>query len=118
MVITDKCPECSAALEEKREGSALTYICSKCGWSVATTDFEPIDLDQTVYSITLIDGNVPSKRKLSALSKITGKNFIECSTLIKTNGVVMSGKARKVIEYRDILNDAELKFDINPHFKY
>lgn len=112
------CPDCGAELRIDRCGCAVTYTCPKCGWSVATTEWEPIDLDETEYAISIADGTVPDKKTLSLVSRMTGLNFIASKKLIESRGILWSGRARDAQEKIAFLKSEGLPFQITPTFPY
>lgn len=112
------CDKCGAELRVDRCGCAVTYTCPKCGWSVATTEWEPIDLDDTQYEIRLSEGTPVSKKILSLISAMTGKNFIDSKKIIEDCGVIFVGKARDILEKKDFLTKQGVAFVIEPDFPY
>lgn len=112
------CPECGAEAITERDGCAVTYTCPKCGWSAATTEWEPIDLDDTQYEIRLGEGVPTGKENLSLVSHMTGKNFVDSKKIIEDCGVIFVGKTRDIFEKREFLNEQGIPFVIEPDFPY
>lgn len=120
-MLTDKnivCPKCEAQLCINRCGCAVTYTCPKCGWSIATTEWEPIDLDKTEYRIRLAEGTLINKETLSLVSEMTGKNFIDSKKIIERNEAIFIGKARTILEKKAFLTERGMGFVIEPDFPY
>lgn len=113
-----RCEKCGAEMMVERCGCAVTYICPKCGWSVATTEWEPIDLDETEYVFRLAEGNAADKETLSLVSKMTGKNFIASKKAIEELDVIYKGKARDAVEMKNKLNANGIHFTIEPDLPY
>ena len=44
-----KCEKCNSDLITKIEGSTLTISCTNCDWDLATTYWDPIYTDETIY---------------------------------------------------------------------
>lgn len=112
------CPKCGTELKKERFGHSVVYTCPKCGWSVATTESEPIDLDDTKYEIRLAIGTPVNKETLSLVSNMTGKNFIESKKVIENHEVIFVGKARDILGQKDFLAKQGLTFVIKPDFPY
>ena len=112
------CPNCGHPLRIKREYPSFALICDHCGWEVATTTWDPIDLDETEYAISIADGTVPDKKTLSLVSRMTGLNFIASKKLIESRGILWSGKARDAQEKIAFLKEQEISFTITPEFPY
>ena len=112
------CDKCGAELRVDRCGCAVTYTCPNCGWSVATTEWEPIDLDETKYEIRLAEGTPVNKETLSLVSRMTGKNFIDSKKAIEACGVIYVGKARDILEQKNFLAKQGVAFVIEPDFPY
>ena len=112
------CQKCGAEMTVERCGCAVTYTCPKCGWSVATTEWEPIDLDDTIFTVSLAPGNPANKEMLSLVSRLTGKNFIESKKVIESNGAIFSGKAREIQNFLKDLEGKPIKVQVSPDFPY
>ena len=112
------CEKCGTEMMVERCGCAVTYTCPKCGWSVATTEWEPIDLDETEYVFCLAKGNSANKETLSVVSKLTGKNFIAAKKAIEECDIIHKGKARDAVEMREFLNKIGIHFIIEPELPY
>ena len=113
------CPKCGAEVEETISGSSLTLTCSDCGWRVARSWTEPINEDETVYTLRLITGNKASKETLSAVSKIAGCNFLAAKDLIENPcKPLLKCKAPAMKKHVEALSEADVNFAIIPDFPY
>ena len=112
------CDKCGAELRVDRCGCAVTYTCPNCGWSVATTEWDPIDLDETEYVFRLSEGNPVDKATLSLVSKLTGKNFIASKKAIEELEVIFKGRARDAVEMRGFLDKSGIRYSIEPELPY
>lgn len=109
----DTCPKCGAKLREERRGyPSFAVVCDNCGWEAATTMLDPIDLDDTIFTVSLAPGTPANKETLSLVSRLTGKNFIE------SNGPVFSGKAREIKSLLKDLEDKPIEVQVSPDFPY
>ena len=112
------CPKCGAHLRTERNYPSFSYICDNCGWEAVTTIWDPIDLDDTIFTVSLLPGDPVTKETLSLVSKLTGKNFIESKKLIESNGVIFSGKAREIQSLLKNLDDGPINVRVSPNFPY
>lgn len=48
-----KCEKCGAKMYPFKEGSTVWMTCPKCEYGWATTQFEPIVEDQTIYYVKI-----------------------------------------------------------------
>lgn len=112
------CPQCGAELKKERFGHSVVYTCPKCGWSVATTESEPIDLDDTQYEIRLAESEPVCKETLALVSRMTGKNFIDSKKIIENHGTIFVGEAREILKQREFLSKQGVDFVIEPDFPY
>lgn len=113
------CPECGSDTISRIEGSSLVIECPKCGWSVATSHIDPIFEDETVYTVTVANGNVPDKAALKAVSSVIGENYIAAKRALESPGtVLLRGRAPEVRECVDRLTDSNVAFEVSPRFPY
>ena len=112
------CPECGTQLIKERFGHSAVYTCPKCGWSAATTEFDPIDLDHTQYVIRLSEDAPVSKDTLSLVSYMTGKNFIDSKKIIESRDIIFTGQAHDILKQKDYLSKQGVAFVIEPDFPY
>lgn len=80
--------------------------------------WDPIDLDDTIFTVSLAPGNPANKETLSLVSRLTGKNFIESKKLIESSGPVFSGKAREIQGLLKDLEDKPIEVQVSPDFPY
>ena len=113
------CERCGSAMETRREGFSLAYICNSCGWGVATTCFPPIFTDETVYRVFVTDGNIADTNHIRTVAAITGLNFLGARKLLLSQcPCIFSGKAPDVLKARNRLRKAGLATDTDPVFKW
>ena len=113
-----KCPECGCKAIITWCPPAYNIQCTKCNYAIATSIFHPIDLDEALYTIHLKDSKIITKDKLKLLSKITGKNYIECNNLLSCGGNVLSGKASDINDAIDEMISMKMELTISPEWKY
>lgn len=115
-----KCNECGAEMLDKSRGPYIHFVCPNCGNAIATYDYtkeDLIKLDDKEYYVKLID-NKASIETLKIISKITGNNFIKCKEMIEKNELILSGKAKDIIDNLRLLKENQIHFEINPDFVY
>ena len=71
-----KCPNCGNKLISEIKGSSLIIRCTKCYYSVATTNIDPIYEDDSEYEIFLEEGNEITKENYFLIQSLT--NMCKC----------------------------------------
>ncbi|MCQ2741851.1 MAG: hypothetical protein MJ239_00925 [Bacilli bacterium] len=112
------CPDCGAEMLQEYEKPALNLSCPKCGCKIATTKWEEIDLDDTVYSICIEPFENPTMEQIKVISKSTGMNFAASKTFLKSGGILFRGSATEILEKKKTLEANSCLFHIAPTFKY
>lgn len=113
------CPECKSPTVSSIEGSSLVIECPECGWSIATTYTDPIYEDKAIYTVTMGEGNAPTRELLKVVSSIAGANYIAAKRIIETPGSILSqGSAVDVRDAIKKLSDTGASFDVDPAFPY
>ena len=103
----------------KRDGHAASWICDNCGDAVATTYFEPYEIDSTIYHILLSSPFKADIDTLKLISKLSGCNYIEARKMIQNAPIeIFSGQATEVLRIQDALGKAGIKYRITPEFPY
>ena len=115
-----KCPNCNHELIEFVEGSAMGMRCPNCQYEVATSYFDPIDEDETIYEVFLAEGSSLTKENYFVLNSLTGLNMTELRELLlhKCPYKVFSGYAYEVKELRARLDKCNIKYMVEPDFSY
>ncbi len=106
-------------MTESIRGAFLTFACPKCGWRVARSWTEPINEDETVYSLMLTPQSEVTKKALSAVSKIAGCNFLTTKELIENSQKsLVECKAHEMKGYIKRVVSANVEFIVTPEFLY
>lgn len=113
-----KCENCGSVMQPFKRRCSVGMECPNCGWNWVTTFNEPIDEDETKYSLKVDKIDNPTMDAIKTISKLLNSNFIETKKLIENNEVEFKGKARKIKEYKDSLDEKGLSYKINPEFPY
>ena len=74
------CENCGAEMRFKQDGHSISWICDNCGEAVASTCFEPYEMDLTVYHILLSSPFKANTNMLKLVSEIAGCNYIEAKS--------------------------------------
>ena len=115
----NKCPICGKDLRTRIEGSTQITECSSCDYSVATSYIDPIYEDNEDYRIIIDACETPDKKQYILLSKISGTNTLGVKKLLdKLPAELYVGKASDIKEIVSALNEAEIRYHIDPVFKY
>jgi len=114
----DKCPECGKRAIITWIPAGYVVKCEACGYSVSTSLFHPIDLDETQYSVKLVVKSKTSQAELSVISKLTGLNYQQCLGLFKDGGIILRGLAAEINEKVDLLSENNIQIIIEPKWEY
>ena len=116
------CEKCGAVLEIAIPNDRIgTYSieCPNCHWGYATTYIDPICRDETQYSIVLLEGNDTSAKKVRAVNKVSHRNLLKSKQLIESAPqVIFKGKALEIDEMKEILEEEQVRFKIEPDYPY
>ena len=112
------CPECGTEMYQTYEKPALNLTCPKCGYKLATTRWDKIDLDRTNYKVLIVSELNPSHEHIKIISKIIGKNFIQTKESIINGALVFEGLAVDVMNIKNLLDDNSINYHIIPDFPY
>ncbi len=112
------CPRCGAEMFGTYEKPALNLTCPKCGCKIATTKWDDIDLDNTVYIVSIVKCDNPNIEQIKLVSKITGQNFFKSKEIIINGEEIFRGKALDIIDFKKQLNINCLEIKIVPQFNY
>jgi hypothetical protein len=118
-MMSERCEACGGMLEYRREDRAQGRFCQHCDWSVATTFFSALELDNTSYHVRVRGGDPHNGLHVAAVAKVSGQGFAAVRHLLHdTDPLVFTGKAPEVIKVRDMLRAAGLQWDILPPFPH
>lgn len=112
------CPECGAIMDVVYNKPALNLNCPKCGYALATTVWEEIDLDDTKYSMYLKVVINPSINQIRFVSNMTGVNYITSKSMLEKGALLFEGSAVDTLANKKELEKNNISFSIEPLFKY
>lgn len=112
------CPDCGTEMLAVYEKPALNLTCPNCGCKLATTKWETIDLDETIYEIETLSIKNPSLDQIKVFAKLTGNNFVASKDLIKKGYSVFKGLAKNLKNTAKILDAHSFKYKITPDYPY
>lgn len=117
--MSEKCPKCGHDLIKKIVGSSVIIKCSNCDYNVATTYSDPINEDETDYSIILERGNSLDISVLKCISKILNSNYIKAKEIINNAPIsIYHGSAEDVLIKKRFLDENKIRYNITPSFPY
>lgn len=112
------CEQCGGELASFRQGSAQGVKCTRCGWSVVTTNIQGVKVDETKYEVRC-RGDYQDKAHIRAVSEVTGSNFLTSRNMLQKGLVlVFVGQAEEVLRVRTILVSAGVVCEITPDFNW
>ena len=82
-----KCEKCGAVMCPIDPSKPVGMTCPNCGWGWATTYVDPMLDDNTIYKVSLSNGNKASKSAIKAVAKVSGKNFIQAKRISCDNSL-------------------------------
>ncbi|MCR4671307.1 MAG: hypothetical protein K5643_08955 [Saccharofermentans sp.] len=113
------CEKCGAIMEPIDSDCACGMTCPKCGWGWASTPFNAMDEDGTIYDIILLEGNSNSEDIIKTISQITGQNSLNARKTIENAPVkLLTGKAETVDKVIRNLEAKSIIFKTEPTFPH
>ena len=76
------CEKCGGEMQSYRKGNTSGMICGNCGYGWVTTYFENIEIDETIYEISLIKDDNISTEKIKVISKVFAVNFLTARKML------------------------------------
>jgi hypothetical protein len=113
-----KCEKCGAIMFPFKAGSTVGMTCPKCGWGWATTQFEPIVEDRTVYVIKIDCHFKPTREQFKVLSFILNVNYLGVRKLLNEGNASFEGLALDIRDKLKMLKDTEINYSVSPNFPY
>lgn len=112
-----KCLTCGTEMECKIEGHCLSWVCKNCGDGLATSYFEPIELDKTIYNLCIHPVETPSTDQLRCISQLLSCNFLQVKNKLHDQ-ISISDTAEPIRTIALALQRKALSFTITPSFPY
>ncbi len=112
------CEKCNTEMNYFKQGQSCGWTCPNCGNGIVTSYVDDIQIDETIYSVTLIPNENISANDLKSLAKICHLNIITAKRLVQNGGVIFTGNAVNTLECCRSLNLTELSVKITPSFPY
>lgn len=114
----NKCEKCGHVMVEYETDTCEGMRCPNCGWGWVTTLFNPIELDQTIYTVKFDIIANPSKEQLKTVSKMLNVNFLVTAKLLKDGNASFSGTALEIKNKANDLKKSNIHYSISPDFQY
>lgn len=112
----NKCPNCGSQMIAVYDKPTLNLTCPKCGCKIATTKWDEIDLDDTIYKIIIKPITNPKISQIKCISGITGYNFIKSKDVLLKGGLIKNCKALEVKSSVKKMEKENLNVEVNPKF--
>ena len=113
-----KCDKCGAEMTYFHEDSSCGWTCPDCGNGLVTTYVEDIDLDETVYTISLNQNNTTKMPAIKLISKLSGKGFVTAKEMLTAGNYSHEGHAKEIKEIAASLKAAGISYKVTPDFPY
>jgi len=116
----ETCPKCGKkGMMHIHHNSTGIMKCNHCNYGVATTEFWPIQLDETIYSLIIRKIDNISSKELNVIKKIINKSYPEIKELLSSGDYICyKGKADHIAKYLKLLKDNNISYEINPKYDY
>ena len=112
-----KCPKCNTDLIEKIKFGSREYFCPNCNYGVSAFVNEPIEEDDTIYELCIIDEAITID-KIKVLAKISNYNFLDVKKLCANHSIIYRDNAKAMKNAKTALDEASIKYTIKPEFKW
>ena len=112
------CEKCKEKMIWKIDGSTQGWSCPECGWNVITSYISEINLDETEYSIYIEKPLKIETEKIMIISKIANVNYIVAKQMLEEEYCILKARATKVKDTINKLEELDIKYHVNPSFKY
>ncbi len=113
------CEKCGTEMIPIDADKPVGMTCPKCGWGWATTYIDPLQEDDTIYVVSLTEGNTATKEAIKTVAKISNKNFVQAKKMIENPpAVVYAGKAVEVKDILILLESQSMTYSVIPDFPY
>lgn len=115
-----ECPVCESRLVETKYGSSVEIKCTKCDYSVVTTNISLIYEDETIYDVYLLSGNIGNQKVFTLVKNILIISSSEVLNLINSGEEIKlySGSAVEVKSIREKLDNLNLSYKITPEYNW
>lgn len=114
-----KCSVCGEEMNPVREGHTQGWICRICGNGVVTSFFDPIELDDSDYTLELNSGNEATVKNIRLIAAISDENYLTARKLILyAPSVLKTAKASEIVSIKEKLDSASILYRITPDFPY
>lgn len=112
------CNSCGGELSLLREGRSDGLRCSCCGWSMVTTRFSDVEVDNQEYKVFCV-GDYRDLAHVRAVSKVMGCNFLMSREILRgESSLVFSGPAVEVVRVKRRLASVGVECVIKPDFNW
>ncbi|AFZ26623.1 hypothetical protein Cylst_4545 [Cylindrospermum stagnale PCC 7417] len=114
------CEKCGSQMEIRQEGSTQGLFCTNCDWSIVTTYIPETQRDETLYEVSIINGDAQNKQHIRTVAQVANVNFLAARKLLQERSpfVVFRGNAKEVVRVREVLSMPELVYEITPEFPW
>lgn len=112
------CENCNSEMVYFTKYQSCGWKCPKCNWNIVTSNIDPKDTDDTLYTLTISANNAVDKQAIKIISK-TGKLSVVAAKNALVSGCTFTElNARFVAEMAKALAESNINFTIFPDFPY
>lgn len=113
-----ECIKCKSEMRYSRDGISAVWTCPECGYALATTYSNPMELDFEKYNLTIKKVEQPKAVQIKCVSEICKCGLLEAKESLQNDLVVSDKNAKEVAEYIKKLSLVELEYSVTPDFPY
>jgi len=112
------CEKCGAEMHYFHREGSHGWECSNCGHGWATTYYDDLEFDETLYSTLIHPMEKPAIQAIKTVSVIMRCNYIESQRLLKKGFLINDQSAINTRDIAKQLKDGQIIFSISPDFPH
>lgn len=113
-----QCEKCNTEMVYFHEGASCGWTCPNCGNGVVTTYVDDVDIDETIYTITIKQTDSPEMPAIKLISKLCGQGFIVAKNMLINGSYSHEVHAKGIIDVVSKLKAENISYTITPEFPY
>ena len=112
------CNKCNNEMVYFKRGQSCGWTCPKCGSGIVTSYVDEIQMDTTIYTLTLKPSNNACADDYKVVAKLCNSPILEAKKKTESGCILARGLATKIKECIKKLDGTSLSYEISPDFPY
>ena len=112
------CEKCNAEMLYFTEYSSCGWRCPRCSWSIVTSNTDPMDLDETQYTLMIPACEQIDREAVKAFAGAAKFNIVESRKALHEGVTFNDQSAGSVSKIAKALREHHIVFTITPEFPY